>query len=275
MEEFLYKERLYYKTNTFKSDRVTLVFIHGVSGSSSAWVPYEQKFKDTYNIVSFDLRGHGKSTKPTKYESYKIELFADDLEELLQHLNIKKFILVSHSFGSLIALAFLDKYQEMVKGVILLSPQYKVDNMLSAKIIKPFIYGIVRLLPIPKSKAAGNHIDYSKYLNSGDWNILRMYADIKNTSLTTYLYCSKQTYLFDGQKILEKIKIPTLIIHGENDTVFPVRYAKEINGMIKDSEIVIIENTDHILVLNNFKEVSTLIEGFIKKINIPKVDKFN
>ncbi|MCX6754231.1 MAG: alpha/beta hydrolase [Candidatus Nomurabacteria bacterium] len=270
MEEYLYKERLYYKTNNIKKGRVTLVFIHGVSGSSSAWVHYENKFKDTYNIVSFDLRGHGKSTKPTKYESYKIELFADDLEELLKHLNIEKFILISHSFGSLIALAFLNKYQEMVSGAILLSPHYKIDTMLSARIMKPFIYGIVSILPTPKSKTAGGHIDYSKYLNSGDWNIPRTYADVKNTSLTTYMYCSKQAYLFDGQKILEKIKIPTLIIHGENDSIFPVKYARELNESIKGSEIVVIKNTDHILVLNNFKEVSSAIENFVGKINTPR-----
>ncbi len=275
MEEFIFRESIYYKKNNFDKDKTTLIFIHGVSGSSSAWIPYENKFKEKFNILSVDLRGHGKSIKPKEYESYKIELFAEDIHNLLEYLNIKKIIIISHSFGSLVTLAFADKYQDMISGIIFLSPQYKVEDMISAKIIKPFVYGIVSLLPIPKSIKAGKHIDYSKYLNSGDWNIPRMYADIKNTSLTTYLYCTKQTYFFDGQKILEKIIVPTLIIHGKNDTVFPVKYAMEINSMVTGSEIVIIENTNHILVLNNFNEVSTLIEKFIKKIDNNLLDKIN
>ena len=264
MQEYFFTERqIYYRKNEFSSDKQTLVFIHGVSGSSAAWLPYEKKFENEYNILSLDLRGHGKSAKPLEYESYKIELFAEDIYELMQYLHVQKCILISHSFGSFIALAFLDKYQEMVSKVVLISPQYSVNNMPQAKIAKPFIYGLVSILPALKSTKVGGHIDYLKYKNSGDWNIPRMYADITNTDLRVYLYCSKQTYMFDGQEILKKIQVPTLIIHGENDSIFPVKYAKEMNTKIKNSKIEIIKNSNHILVLNNFNEVSNFIEKFV------------
>lgn len=265
MKEYFFKEKgIYYRKNEFDNNKKTLVFVHGVSGSSSAWLPYEKKFQDRYNVLSFDLRGHGKSEKPLGYQSYKIELLADDIFSLLQKLNISKCIIISHSFGSVIVLSFLSKYQNLVEKVVLLSPQYDVSRMLAAKIAKPFIFGFSKLLPNTKSNKPTKHIDYSKYLNSGDWNIPRTIADVTNTGIRVYLYCAMQTYLFNGERILEKINTPTLIIHGRKDSIFPIRYAIEINHKIKDSKMAIIENSDHILVLNNFAEVSELIEQFIK-----------
>lgn len=265
MEEYFYKEKgIYYRKNEFDNNKKTLVFVHGVSGSSSAWLPYEKKFENKYNVLSFDLRGHGKSEKPLGCESYKIELLAEDIHSLLQKLSISKCIIISHSFGSVILLSFLSRYQNLVEKVILLSPQYDVSKMLSAKIAKPFIFGLTSLLPSTKSNKPAGHIDYSKYLNSKDWNIPRTIADVTNTGIRVYLYCAKQTYLFKGGGILEKINIPTLIIHGRKDSIFPIKYAVEINKKIRNSKIEIIENSDHILVLNNFPEVAEMIEKFIE-----------
>lgn len=244
--------------------------MHGVSGSSSAWGPYEEYFRNHYNIISFDLRGHGKSIRYKKYDDYKIELFSDDIYDLIKYLGINKFILVSHSFGSIIALSFLKYHQDMLEAVVLVSPEAKVSNMLGAKIVKPLLDLAVKILPAPTKNRTGNHIDYSKYLNSGDWNIPRTFADVKNTGLRIYLYCSKQTYNFDGQEVLEKIHIPTLIIHGKNDTIFPLKGALKIHKAVPQSKIVVIENSDHILVLNNFREVSELIKNFVADLTMQK-----
>ena len=264
MKEYFFKERgIYYRKNEYNSNKKTLVFVHGVSGSSSAWIPYENKFENDYNILTLDLRGHGKSQKPTSYEDYKIELFAEDIYLLIKNINIDNVIFISHSFGSVIALSFLDKYQSTVNKVILLSPQYSINNILSAKIVKPIIFGLSSILPKLKNSKNGIHIDYTKYKNSGDWNIPRTIADVKNTGIRVYLYCAKQTYLFNGEKILDKITIPVLIVHGRKDTIFPVKYVFDIAQKIKNSKIQIIEHTNHILVLNNFPEVSELISNFI------------
>ena len=267
MNDFFFTDRgLYYRTNVYNPAKKTILFVHGVSGSSSAWLAYEEQFKDHYNIISFDLRGHGKSHKPTDPASYAIPLFADDIKALLDYLHVEQCILISHSFGSLIALAFLEQNQKMIEGVILLSPHYSVNAMTTTKFIKPFISALVRLLPHPKSHKPASHIDYSHFSMTGDWNIPRTIADVRNTGFRTYLYCVKQTYNFDGAELLNNINIPVLIIHGRNDSIFPVKYAEIIHRTIPRSDMVIIDNTDHILVLNNFSEVSRLIEGFVEKI---------
>lgn len=266
MNEFLLPIRnLYYRTNLFDPDRPTVVFVHGLSGSSSAWVLYEKEFESAFNILSFDLRGHGKSGKPRLYEEYKVVDFAEDLHDLTTHLNLKKYTLVGHSFGCLVVLAFLEKYQDEVSKVIFLSPNYAVGKMTSAKIISPFLAaGIVLFKLLPFSPRAGGHVDYSLYLNTGDWNLRRMVADISNTTLRVYLYTTRQSYDFDGEDFLSGIHVPTLIIHGEKDTIFPVEYGVKMASSIPGAKLILLKKADHILVLNKSKELLNEIKKFIQ-----------
>jgi len=266
MQEYiLSKIGIYYKKNEFKEGRPTLIFVHGLSGSSSAWIKYEEKFEKTVNIVSLDLRGHGKSKKLENYEDYEIKKIAQDIFELVGYLKIKDFFLISHSFGTLAALEFLFEHQDLVKAAVFISPSFYVGNRKIAQVLRPFLYFTKFLSRLPWKLKTGGHIDYTYYKNTGDWNLRRTIADVRNTSLRVYLYSTKQSYSFDKQDFLEKIKIPTLIIHGKKDTVFPVKNSLIMSEKIKNSRLVILPKADHILVLNNYNEVSKEIENFLEE----------
>jgi pimeloyl-ACP methyl ester carboxylesterase len=153
----------------------------------------------------------------------------------------------------------------MIKKAIFLSPNHKVENNLKTNIVKI----LLKLTPIlnifPFSKKPGEHVDYFKYINTGDWNIQRLLKDTLNTGIRVYLYCIKQAYTFDRDEFLKNINIPVLIIHGKNDSIFPIKYAYKLHEEIKNSEIAIIDNADHTLVLNNFSKTSSLMDKFIEK----------
>lgn len=266
VEYFFDKRGIYYRMNDFKTERETLVFVHGLSSSSSAWALYEKHFENKYNILSLDIRGHGKSMKYKKYEDYTIKNFALDIHELLNELKIKDFILISHSFATFISIELMVLNQELIKKAILLSPNHKVEKSLITNMIK-FLLKLTPFLNIfPFSAKPKGHVDYSKYKKTKDWNIRRLLKDILNTGIRIYLYCIRQTYDFNRDIFLKNIHILILIIHGKNDSIFPIKYAYRLHKEIKNSEIAIIDNTDHILVLNNFNEVSTLIQKFVEKI---------
>jgi pimeloyl-ACP methyl ester carboxylesterase len=262
-EQYFQKRNIYYRTNALRAERTTLVFVHGLSGSSSAWLKYEQLFDERYNIVTFDLRGHGKSAKPGRYEDYAMTNFADDLEALVAHLGLRDFVLISHSFGTLIALEYLSKHQDLVQKIIFLSPDFAVKKRLVSQLIRPLLLvtSLLRLLPF--AGRPGHHVDYGKYPDSGDWNIPRMIADVGNTTLRVYLYCTRQTYVPDWEDFLPEIAKPTLIMHGQKDSIFPVRNSLVMDKKIKDTKLIILPQADHILVLNNFAEVSQAIAEFV------------
>lgn len=263
MIEGYLKNGVYYRYGEFNPGRPSLVFVHGLSGSSSAWLPYEKRFGASCNLLFFDLRGHGKSIKKGNFEYYALETIADDIRELVQTAGFDEFVLIGHSFGALLALDFAKKNAGMVSRMILLAPDYRISKTLRAKIARPFL-GLAKLTDLKSFKErAGVHIDYSKFMNTGDWDLRRIYTDIKNTSLRVYCYCLWQADKVDGEKMITGLDMPVLIVHGEKDSIFPssdsVRMAKKIQG----ARLEIIPRANHILVINNFREVGDQIEKFV------------
>lgn len=266
MKNHYFDNRIFYKKNDFIPGRPAIIFVHGLSGSSSAWVKYENFFKQKYNVLSFDLRGHGQSHKPKEYDEYQIEKFSEDLFDLIKYEKINNFVLVGHSFGSLIVLDFLSRYQASVRAAVLLSPNYKIGTRQVEKILK-LLLPISKILEIvPFSGRPRGQIDYSRFPNTGDWNIRRMIADIHKTSWRVYLFSTRQSYKFDKEDFLEKINIPALIIHGKKDTIFPCQNSILMDQKIKKSKLVLLDDTDHIIVLNNFDEIAKAINNFIDEL---------
>lgn len=271
MKEYYWKEKgLYYRKNDFKENQITLVFVHGVCGSSSAFWEFEKKLEGEYNILSFDIRGHGKSKRYREYDDYKIENFSNDLLGLVDYLKIKKFVLFSHSFAAFIALDFISKHQDCLEGIVFLSPHYNASVIPESKIAKPFIDFFSKIrFPISNTKKR-KHLDYLRdYPNTGDFNLRRTFADVSNTSLRVYLYCLKQSYAFDGEHILKDIHVPTLIIHGKEDTIFPVKYGIMMAEKIPGAKIVLLDNVSHELKdsMVTINKISAPIQDFLKTIN--------
>jgi pimeloyl-ACP methyl ester carboxylesterase len=258
------KTGLYYRTNEFRSDRQTLVFIHGVTGSSSAWKKYEAAFKDTYNILTFDLRGHGKSKKYKRYEDYSIHTFSEDIVAMLSDLAINKFVLVSHSFGTIIAVDFLRKHQTRVTKAVFLSPIGNLKQMRWSRLIHEVSLLLALLYRFwPFYRSHGSQIDYSRFPNSGDWNVPRLLADLSNTGLRIFLYCFIHLYYYSHEQYWSRVTVPSLILHGKKDTISSVHAAEKIASEIERSDLVLLEQANHILVLNNFEEVSSQLKKFI------------
>ena len=265
MQEHIFENRIYYRTNEFKPDRLTLVLIHGASGSSSAWWPYEKIFENKYNLLTYDIRGHGMSKKYPHYEDYEVKNFIDDFDDLLKYLKISKFILWSSSFGTLIARGYLKRHRENVQALIFTSTEdYREDDFM-LKIIRPFLLlttSIAKFIPFnPKPRG---HVDYSKIKNS-DRSIERNYADFHNTGIHAQFYTLKHSFDKGQEHELEKINVPTLVIHGEKDSLVPIKNALTFSKKIKGSEFVSIPNFDHDIHHNAIKEMSQAIELFIEK----------
>jgi 3-oxoadipate enol-lactonase len=268
MTEHLVEERgIYYRINAFVPGRQTLVFVHGVSGSSSAWRPYEARFEPYYNLLTYDLRGHGKSKKYPRCRDYAITHFVEDLKGLLEHLAINTCVLISHSFAVLIALEFLRQHQECVEGVVLLSADFDVGRHVHAKILKAALAPVALLEVLPFHPRAGRHIDYKRYPNSGDWNIPRMIADVGNTTWRVYLYCSKASYAVHADTALTEIRVPVVLVHGRKDTIFSVENSIYMATRIPTADLVVLDDADHILVLNRPREIGDLVESFLHRLS--------
>jgi pimeloyl-ACP methyl ester carboxylesterase len=257
-----------YRLSDMQVERQTLVFIHGLSASSSAWFPYEKIFEGKFNILNLDLLGHGKSKKPKEYEAYSVQAHAHAICELLSHVGVAQFVIVSHSLGTLVALEILLAHTEKALGSIFLSPSYQLGMARVARITHWLVDAAAAAIkPLPLPGMVRGRTDYTKYQNTGDWNVYRTCSDIWNTTLRSYLYSLSQIYRYNEFEKWKRITIPTLIVHGKLDSLIPVEHAVRMHQVVAGSKLILLDDSDHLIILNNVAEISLAIENFMDVLN--------
>lgn len=93
-----------------------LFILHGLFGSSDNWVTIAKKLSDTFTVYLPDQRNHGQSPHSNIHD---YDSMSDDLHELVNELNLKKFFLAGHSMGGKTAISFAMKWPEMLYGLLI------------------------------------------------------------------------------------------------------------------------------------------------------------
>lgn len=262
MQEFFLESRgIAYRTNTLVPGRKTLLFVHGLSGSLSAWYPYEKLFEEQYNLVTFDLRGHGLSLRPGR-RGYNLGAFVEDIRALLAHLHIEKCTVVSHSFGALIAMEFIRRYPDSADRAVFLAPPYAPRNFrlrhLFANLAAALAFAPLRL-------RAYGRTDYARFYPTGDWSPDRIGTDIANMGLRSYLRSLRTVFSRDYTADWSALSLPTLIVHGTKDQLVPVSDARSLAAALPHAQLIELPDANHILVLNNVEEVADAIKKFMQQ----------
>ena len=131
-----------------------------------------------------------------------------------------------------------------------------------------FIHFLNNLLEHKKSgRKHFSHVDFNKFIGTGDWNFRRIYSDITHTSFKSWLFTYENLVNFNGVDILKKINKPVLIIEGKEDTIFNVLVARKIKKLVKRSRLEIIPSANHIIVVNNPEILEREILSFISKLH--------
>jgi len=95
-----------------------MVWAHGLGGACQEWEGVMDFFQGRYRVIAYDARGHGRSEKPDRPESYSQDIMVEDMHGLMDGLNINKAIVGGHSMGANVALNFALKYSERCLGLV-------------------------------------------------------------------------------------------------------------------------------------------------------------
>lgn len=245
-----------------------LIFLHGLGGDLTAWQKERAYFTDMgIPNIAIDLRGHGLSERSDEKDFYKLENFAKDITVLMEEEKLTNAIVIGHCFGGMVSIYFQSQYPKHSKGLVLIDTSYKPpfvsDRPTAQALFKQLIAIVLKVAPNLKAKG---HRNFDKYIGTGDFDIKRLSGDILHTSLHSYLLICNHLIDLDVKKLLDKITVPSLIIEGLNDTVFPEEIAEYLSKRIKKSELDLIPGANHILVINNPEDLQKDIESFLKKI---------
>ena len=104
----------------------TVVLLHGFLENSTMWNSHVAVLAKRNRVVCIDLLGHGQTDCLGYVHSMEVQ--ADMVHHVLHELKIRKAILIGHSMGGYIALAFAELYPEMMKGLVLMNSTSRADS---------------------------------------------------------------------------------------------------------------------------------------------------
>ena len=252
---------IHYEINTKNTNKQFLFLVHGVGGDLDAWQYAKHKFLEKdFSIIAMDLRGHGESDHPYSFEKYKVNNFIEDVLTILDEEKIDKVILIGHSLGAVLTTHIALHRPERIEKLILVSSSCFPPAYFKI----PGIFWLINTLsffslpPIyPK------HSIYPPGKIHKDIEVFGLIRTIMRNSLRSYLLSSKEILKSNLDKSLKEIKIPTLIISGDRDSVFPIEISKHIHSQINNSQFKTIKGANHVIPLNNTDEMVSIIDSFL------------
>lgn len=269
----------------FGSKGSDLVFIHGGPGwDHSYFLPFVLPLASNFRLIFLDLRDCGRSSSKKsadKLNSAYVEVCVEDLRELLQKLEVCNVDILGFSFGGRVAMRFAEINPNKIHRLILASTTYSGDykELLKSKdeykrLMTPELSERINQLwnrPGDKNGIVTRELAYETL----KFNILnQMYLDIAGKTLERILfndlwgngYSAEKTQhlsMRDYSEPLKQLKSKLLILHGENDLVFPVEMAEQLHQLIPGSQLHILKNTGHLAYIETNEEWVSKINSFL------------
>lgn len=240
----------------------TVVLLHGYCGSSAYWEKIVDDLEPYVRVIAPDGRGHGRSSAPED-DIYTMEKYADDIAELLIGLQIHNAVMLGHSLGGYITLAFAEKYAKKLSafGLIHSTPladseaakenRDKAVASLEENGIKPFVDGLLPKLFAPNHvESLAEEVERGKQIGYG-------------TALQGAIGTAKgMKARIDRKSVIEQSDLPVLLVAGANDKVIPVEnvFAAANAATVK----VELKSAGHMSMAEAPKGLASAILDFIK-----------
>jgi pimeloyl-ACP methyl ester carboxylesterase len=241
-------------------ETIPSVFIHGVGLDHKMWNPQINSLNN-YSSITYDLLGHGQ----TDYTKSEITLddFSNQLKSLLEYLKIEKINLIGFSLGSLIALNFAEKFQDILETLTLIGTTYKRTDEQRAKVLERFEQA---KLNMPISKQALKRWFSDGYLKSNP-EIYAQFMKTLNKKPEDHLNFLKAYKLFanhvDDIEMIKNIKTKTLVMTGSDDLGSTVAMSKSLTKDLINSNFIEISNGKHLCSIECADNVNMQIKNFI------------
>lgn len=219
-----------------------ILLLHGWGQNISMMKPLGDNFSSNYRITILDFPGFGESSEPST--PWTIDDYTLMLEEFIKKLEIKKPIIMGHSFGGRVAISYSADHP-IEKLVLFGSPCIR-DN----KELPLYVKFLKKIKQLPGMNSLGEFM--KQYIGSRDYKaaspIMRQtLVNVVNEDLSV---CAK------------KIEEPTLLIWGENDTEALVEDAKKLESIMIDAALIVLPGT-HYAYLENLGQVVNILKAFI------------
>jgi pimeloyl-ACP methyl ester carboxylesterase len=247
------------------SNNKAIVFIHGFPYDHTMWDKQINELKSNYFCVTYDIRGLGQS--PIGDGQYTMESFVDDLEIIINELKLDKPVLCGLSMGGYISLRAVERNESNYSGLILCDTRSASDTddgkIKRAENIKKInTLGVKHFI----SEFVPHCFSVKSITDSNE-----EYANVLNKSLNSNAIGVKGCLLAmsgrtDTTSYLSRIKIPTLLLCGEDDRLTPPDTMELMAEQIPNSHFEIVPDAGHMSPIENGSFVNNRIKRFLARI---------
>ncbi len=259
------KSTLFKKTNISYTDTgkgTAIILLHGFLENQTMWDAFVPEFSKKHRVITIDLLGHG-NTECMGYV-HSMEDNADVVHAVLAELRIRKAVLVGHSMGGYVGLAFAELYPDAVKGLVLLNSTSRADSDERKKNRDRAIVAVKQ--------------NYSNFIRMAIANLfsednreklLNEIEQVKIEALKTPLQgivasLEGMKIRMDREVLLHLTPYPKLLILGEQD---PVLNYEETKEQIESTQVQLVSFPDgHMSHIENQEELSKKLLVFFKGI---------
>ncbi|MGP7815780.1 alpha/beta fold hydrolase [Niallia sp. 01092] len=243
---------LYYHV---KGKGVPIIFITPPLLSDMNFTYQIEELSKEFQIITFDIRGHGKSQYSKVPITYP--LIVNDMISILDHLNIKKAMICGYSTGGSIVLEYLLHFSDRALGGIVISGMSEVRDILKDKISVGVTLANNKEFPVLALAISWSNSNTKELFN-------KMYQEaIKGDARNIEQYYRFSLH-YNCTNQLEKIKQPVLLVYGKKDRIFSY-YAKILNEKLPCKELKYISGVKHQIPTKAAHELNEMIKDFIYK----------
>lgn len=233
-----------------------VLLLHGWGGSIETIIPIFNILHNKCRVVALDLPGFGESDIPKEpWNSYD---YADFIYKFIKRINMKNAIVFGHSHGGRIAIILSSKYDNIVSKLILIDSAGLIPKRKLNYYVKVYWFKFLKKMYTTFTKA-----------NTREEKLELFYKKFGSTDYKAVQGIMRQTMVKvindNLSSLLPFIKIPTLIIWGENDEDTPLYMGKIMEEKITDSGLIVLKGAGHYSYVDCYDQFKAVILVFLKE----------
>jgi len=241
-----------------------VVLNHSLSSSLLMWNPQMDVLNPYFQVLRYDIRGHGGSDAPAG--AYTLELLVEDVIGLLDGLNIHKVHFVGLSMGGMIGQGLALNYSHRLKSLALCDTAAIVpaeaQSIWQERIDKARKKGMEALLEETMERWFT-----PSFLKQNSPMLALIRKQFLVTPVSGYIGCAEAIRKLNYLDRLSLIKMPTLIMVGEEDPGTPVSASEAMHERISNSKLVILPSARHLSNVEQTEAFNTTLVEFLKNLS--------
>lgn len=246
-----------------KKEAPVAMLSHSLGSSLLMWNPQRKVLEAHFQVLRYDIRGHGKSEAPPG--AYTLELLGEDAVALLDALGIDQVHWVGLSMGGMIGQSIALNYPKRLMSLAL------CDTM---AVIAPEAQPIWQeRIDVVREKGVASQLEPTmerwftpSFLKLNPYVLGVIRQEFLATPAQGYLGCIYAIRNLDYLDRLKDIRIPTLIMVGEDDPGTPVAASQAMHQRILNSKLVIIQSARHLSNVEQSEVFNTNLLTFLKSL---------